>query len=89
VRMWPAMVHQVQAARESDVNQKIEEDEAPSERVLDRSLFKVVALWWWMLPAVGVPWLFGLALSLAAVFAGSWFVWRSTYSHPRDPRSAV
>ena len=57
VRMWPAMANQL-AARESDV---AIDDAAPTSEVLDRPLFRVVALWWWMLPAVGVPWLFGLA----------------------------
>ena len=88
LRMWPAMVNQLQAARESDVD-KIEEAGTPSESVIDRPLFKVVALWWWMLPAVGVPWLFGLGLSVAAVFVAAWLIWRSTYSHSRDTRSAV
>jgi hypothetical protein len=79
LRMWPAMVHQLQAARKYDVDEPIEEPGTSSERVLDRSLFKVVGLWWWKLPAVGIPWIFGLALSLAVVFVAARIVWRSTY----------
>jgi hypothetical protein len=86
LRMWPAMVNQLQATRDYDVGEGIEEVETSAETVLDNSIFKVVGLWWWMLPAVGVPWLFGLALSLAAVFIGAWFVWRSTYSPSRETR---
>ncbi len=90
LRMWPAMVNQLQAARETDVDKgMLEEAGTPSESVLDRSVFKVVALWWWMLPTAGVPWLFGLALSFAAVFVAARFIWRSTYSDSPDTRSAV
>lgn len=80
VRMWPAMIHQLQAARKYDVAENIDEAGTSSERVLDRPLFKVVGLWWWKLPAVGIPWIFGLALSLAVIFVAARIVWRSTYS---------
>lgn len=90
LRMWPAMVNQLQAAREYDVDAKVEEPATPSDSVVDRSIYyHVVAVWWWMLPAVGVSWLFGLALSLAAVFVAAWLIWRSTYSDSRDTRGAV
>ena len=77
VRMWPAMVNQVQAARESDANREIEEGTTSDSR-LDSPVFEVIALWWWLLPSVGVPWVFGFAFSLAALLVGAWLLWRST-----------
>ena len=40
------------------------------KQTADDGSLKTVALWWWLLPVAGVPWIAGLLLSLCAIGAG-------------------
>lgn len=76
VQSWPAMDRQLEAAADTDVRTLLDEPEAPLDvgqpipPVEQQELGKVVALWWWMLPIVGVPQLLGLGVALAMIAAG-------------------
>jgi hypothetical protein len=53
---------------------------------------RIVNLWWWMLPAVGIPRAAGAAVSLALLLAGLWLIARALARAPDDdpvPLTAV
>jgi len=45
---------------------------------------RIVNLWWWMLPAVGIPRLAGAAVSLALLLTGLWLIARALARAPDD-----
>jgi len=45
---------------------------------------RVVNLWWWMLPAVGIPRIAGAAVSLALLVVGLWLIARALARAPDD-----
>jgi hypothetical protein len=81
VLMWPAMVHQIRAARGSSVN---EPPGTTAKRAggLDNQIFKVVGLWWWR-PRSGGFRLFGLIVSFAAVVIAGRLLRRGTFASSR------
>jgi hypothetical protein len=49
---------------------------------------RIVNLWWWMLPAVGIPRIAGAAVSLALLIIGLWFIARALARAPDDDGAA-
>jgi hypothetical protein len=45
---------------------------------------RIVNLWWWMLPAVGIPRAAGAAVSLALLIIGLWLIGRALARAPDD-----
>ena len=45
---------------------------------------RIVNLWWWMLPAVGIPRIAGAAVSLALLIIGLWLIARALARAPDD-----
>src|SRR5262249_34929619 len=45
---------------------------------------RIVNLWWWMLPAVGIPRIAGAVVSLALLLAGLWLIARALARAPDD-----
>jgi hypothetical protein len=43
---------------------------------------RIVNLWWWMLPAVGIPRVAGAAISFVALIAGIWLIARALARAP-------
>jgi hypothetical protein len=73
---WPAMMDQLEAASASDVNRlAVTAGGESAESVEDEEMFRVVALWWWMLPVVGISQWAGLAVSLLILAAGARLLW--------------
>ncbi|HVA84537.1 MAG TPA: hypothetical protein VNF28_06515 [Candidatus Binataceae bacterium] len=50
---------------------------------------RIVNLWWWMLPAVGIPRIAGAAVSLALLIAGLWLIARALARAPDDDGAAL
>lgn len=67
VRMWPVAVDELRDAARTDPRALVED---PDEQGPNDSLLKTVALWWWLLPVAGIPWVLGLLLSLVVIAAG-------------------
>jgi hypothetical protein len=72
VRVWPAALHELQDAYRTDPRMLISQAEkthSPSHTVETSRALRVVALWWWLLPAANVPRWIGATFSfvLAAV----------------------
>jgi hypothetical protein len=70
VNVWPAAYRQLDAAADRDVNALVDGGRAQGGTTEDQVLLNIVALWWWGLPAVGIPWIAGLLLSLAMIAIG-------------------
>lgn len=68
--VWPAAARQLRAARETDAASLVHAE--PEGR-----LMRVVAQWWWMLPALGIPALLGAGVALLMLIGGALLVLRS------------
>lgn len=66
-RVWPASIDELREAAHTDPRILVD---SPAERGPNDSLLKTIALWWWLLPVAGVPWILGLLLSLLMIGAG-------------------
>jgi len=57
-RMWGAAYRQIKDASETDVRDLVREaslpENGPSPTIATSQAFRIVALWWWMLPIVGI-----------------------------------
>lgn len=67
IRMWPIAIDELRDAARTDPRVLVDD---PDEQGPNDSLLKTVALWWWLLPVAGVPWIVGLLLSLVVITAG-------------------
>jgi hypothetical protein len=72
---WPAMVREVQRAARTDPRVLVRS--AGSGAHPDGRLLSTVALWWWMLPAVGVPALLGAVFACLAIAVGAHLIVRA------------
>lgn len=73
VRMWPAAWHQFQDAARTDPRMLLHEAEtqhAPAHAIASSRALRIVAVWWWLLPAVGISRWLGVAVSLVLVVIG-------------------
>jgi hypothetical protein len=50
---------------------------------------RIVNLWWWMLPAVGIPRIAGAAVSLVLFISGLWLIARALARAPDDDGKAL
>jgi hypothetical protein len=74
--VWPAALRQLDAAGDRDVETLVRGAPESGGTTEDQVLLNVVALWWWGLPAVGIPWLAGLLVSLAMIATGAFMLAR-------------
>jgi hypothetical protein len=87
VGVWPATIRQVEAAADKDVDELVSGGTTSGGTTENQVLLNVIALWWWGLPAAGVPWWFGVLVSLTMVGAGTVLLLRIAASrgHPLGP----
>ncbi len=74
---WPAAFHQVRDARRSDVKQIFERRGIPSKTIEESRALRVVAVWWWVLPLVGVPRWGGFVVAMILVALGCFMLVRA------------
>jgi hypothetical protein len=67
---WPSAVAQYRQAAASDVGAVLNIAGTDDVAASKAEVFRVVPLWWWMLPLVGVPRAAGAAVSLILIGAG-------------------
>ena len=86
--VWGATGRQLEAAAGTDVDALVEAEEDTPGGESD-PLLEIVALWWWVLPALGVPWVLGLVVCLAMIGAGVWLIVRALRTAQRDQAAAT
>jgi hypothetical protein len=67
---WPAAVREFRDAETYDVRELFRQRGVPSPTIANSRALRVVAVWWWVLPIIGVPRLVGLILSLVLTTVG-------------------
>lgn len=71
VTAWPAMVDELRDAAHTNVRTVARDaGGARGNSVASQRLLHVVALWWWMLPAIGMPWWLGAIVAVAVMGVG-------------------
>ncbi len=76
---WPAAIRQVQNAREVDVRELLAQRGAsPATTVSSSRALRIVALWWWVLPAARIPRTAGALFSFLLLLLGCFILWRHT-----------
>jgi hypothetical protein len=77
VHGWPAAFRQIQDARQSDVRQMLaQREEEPAKSISSSRALRIVAIWWWVLPAVHVSRMWGILISILLAAAGIWILAR-------------
>ena len=90
VTVWPAMVDELRDATNADVRTIVRNaGGSRGSSVASQRLLHVVALWWWLLPAVGVPWWLGLLFALAVTGFGVVLILRARGDPIREKRVYV
>jgi len=75
LHQWPAAYRQIQDARHSDVSQLIaQRTDVPASKISDSRALRIVAVWWWVLPVVHIPRLWGVLVSAVLVLSGIWLL---------------
>lgn len=80
VGVWRSDYHQIKEALKpsNDIKDVIREaGEAPANDPFQSPCLRVVPLWWWILPAVGLPRVFGATLALLLICLGSIAIFRA------------
>lgn len=64
---WPAAIHQVRDASETDVRESFAQRSSPAGQIKDSRALRIIAVWWWVLPIAHIPRWCGLAISVIFV----------------------
>jgi hypothetical protein len=75
VQVWGAAYRQLNDALASDVKDLLREtgtSASSSGKLASAQLLHTVAVWWWVLPAVGIPLWVGVALAFILIVMGAW-----------------
>jgi hypothetical protein len=86
VGVWPSAVAQVRDALDQSP-QRLVDEVAQNPAGVGRAL-RSVALWWWLLPAAGIPAALGLMASVLMAGAGVRLLRRTARAGPRPPPEA-
>lgn len=82
---WPAAYRQIRDARQSDVREMVaQREEQPAKRISSSRALRVVALWWWVLPAAHISRVWGIFISILFTAAGIWILVLDFRSIPRS-----
>jgi hypothetical protein len=76
VRVWGSAWRELDDARRTDVRLLVQHaGESENSEVSSWKTFRIVPLWWWMLPLAGIPRAVGAALSAILALAGLGLIW--------------
>lgn len=91
---WGAAYRQLQDAFASNIKDILTQAGAPpaSGELAKAQLLRLVAVWWWLLPAAGIPIWVGVAFALILVGTGIWMLlrgWVSLQVKPEPPGESM
>jgi hypothetical protein len=69
---WGSAAAQIDTATRSDVRALVREAGVDERRAADAEVYRVVPVWWWMLPVAGIPRAAGLVVALGLMASGLW-----------------
>ncbi len=67
---WPAAVREAEEASHTPVKEIFGQRGAPSQTIENSRALRIVAVWWWVLPVVGISRWLGIVISLILVLLG-------------------
>jgi hypothetical protein len=73
--MWRSAIEQVESAQNQDVRE-FSTFRPTSSSFADARNFRIVPLWWWMLPLVHIPRIVGAIIALFELALGIWIIAR-------------
>lgn len=76
VRVWGTAARQVDAAIRSDVRELVREAPASGTDGRLPTSLRMIPLWWWILPAVGIPRWVGAMMAAISLACGAWLLAR-------------
>ncbi len=76
IQSWGAGYRQVQAGLNSDVANVLKDAGAPPApgSLATSQLLQIVAVWWWVLPAAGIPLWIGFVIAIMLIASGVWLL---------------
>jgi hypothetical protein len=84
LHQWPAAYRQIQDARQSDVRQLLSQrTEQPASTISTSRSLRVVGVWWWVLPVVHIPRVWGILISGLLAVCGIWLLQLARSETPR------
>jgi hypothetical protein len=89
VRIWGATYREISDARHTDVKDLVRTVENPNREKGSWRVVRTVAVWWWMLPAAGIPRALGVFISVTLCLIGISLIFAAMYPTLRfRPQSA-
>jgi hypothetical protein len=85
IGVWTTAAHTVQDAAKADPHTLITQSGVHSRTVSDAPLLHGLAVWWWYLPALGIPLWVGVLIALGMIVAAA-FILRRAATAPYRPR---
>ena len=79
VEMWPVAIEQIREAQSQSLD-TFRSYRAHASTLADARNFRIVPLWWWMLPLVHIPRLLGAIVSAILAILGVWVMLRECSS---------
>jgi hypothetical protein len=74
VGMWRSAFEQIQDARQHPDTREFAAYRPTATTFVDSRNYRIVPLWWWMLPLIHVPRVFGMMIALGEILAGLWII---------------
>jgi hypothetical protein len=71
IGIWRVAYHEIRDARATDVRSIVHNAGKSDNRPEDWRAFRIVAVWWWLLPAFGIPRFVGAAVALLLLGFGA------------------
>ncbi len=70
IHAWPTALRESRDAAHQDVRALFAVRGTPAQTIVSSRALRIVAVWWWVLPIVGVPRAWGIAVSALLLIAG-------------------
>jgi len=89
IKVLGSTSRELRDARDTDVRMLVRQSGKPSNNQPENwRTLRIVNLWWWMLPILGIPRILGAAISAMLTLVGlsliTWATWRATYVEAED-----
>jgi hypothetical protein len=74
LRIWGSAYREINDARTTDVDALVRQAGSTDTGPQDWRTLRIVAVWWWLLPAAGIPRIAGASVALCLVLAGGFLM---------------